>query len=99
MEKEIRLIWKKRANNSVKSIFEYIAQENPQNAETFVLRMIAFGEKLSILPPKYAPCRYRRFENRGYFCVVFEKNYVLVFRFKQDTIFICNVIHTSRLLT
>jgi plasmid stabilization system protein ParE len=30
MEKEIRLIWKKRANNSVKSIFEYIAQENPK---------------------------------------------------------------------
>ena len=94
MEKEISLIWKKRAENSIKSIFEFIAKDNPEN---YILRLIQFGEDLTILPPKYAPCRYRKFENRGFLCAVFDKKYIVFFRFKENTIFICNVIHASRL--
>jgi hypothetical protein len=58
MEKEIGLIWNKRSNNSINKIYQYIAKNNPQNAEAFILRMYAFGQSLTILPDKFAPCRF-----------------------------------------
>lgn len=65
MEQEIRLIWKKRSQNSIRKIFEYIAEHNPQNAAEFIKRMIQFGQSLTILPEKYAPCRFEKFMQHG----------------------------------
>jgi len=61
MEQKISLIWKKRSQNSIRKIFEYIAENNPQNAAAFIKRMIHFGDSLTVLPEKYAPCRYEKF--------------------------------------
>jgi plasmid stabilization system protein ParE len=97
MEQEIRLIWKKRSQNSIRKIYEYIAKNNPQNAAEFIKRMIQFGQSLTIFPEKYAPCRFEKFMQHGYHCVVFEKNYILFYKCKGKKVFICNVIHTSRL--
>lgn len=97
MEKEIGLIWKKRSSNSIAKIYYYIAKNNPQNAEAFIRRMYSFGQSLTVLPDKYAPCRFKKFANRGYHCVVFEKNFIFLFRVKANTLYICNIIRTSRL--
>jgi plasmid stabilization system protein ParE len=56
MEQKISLIWKKRSQNSIRKIFEYIAQNNPQNAGDFIKRMIHFGQGLVFSPEKYAIC-------------------------------------------
>lgn len=97
MEKEIGLIWKKRCYNSIANIYQYIAKNNPQNAETFIIRIYDFGKSLTILPDKFAPCRFEQFAHRGYYCAVFEKNFIFLFRIKGDTLYICNIIRTSRL--
>lgn len=97
MEKEISLIWNKRTHHSISKIYQYIAKNNPQNAEAFIRRMYAFGESLTILPDKYAPCRFEKFAHRGYHCAVFEKNFIFLYRVKGKRLFICNVIRTSRL--
>lgn len=77
MEKEISLIWKKRSSNSIAKIYYYIAKNNPQNAEAFIRRMYCFGQSLTVLPDKYAPCRFEKFANRGYHCAVFEKKFYI----------------------
>jgi len=97
MEQEIRLIWKKRSQNSICKIYEYVAENNPQNAAEFIKRLIQFGQSLAIFPEKYAPCRFEKFAQHGYHCTVFEKNYILFYKIKGKKLYICNVIHTSRL--
>jgi plasmid stabilization system protein ParE len=97
MEQEIRLIWRKRSRNSIRKIYEYVAENNPQNATEFIKRMIHFGQSLAIFPEKYALCRFEKFAQHGYHCAVFEKNYILFYKIKAKKLYICNVIHTSRL--
>jgi plasmid stabilization system protein ParE len=46
MEKEISLIWQTRTNNSIAKIYQYIAKNDPQNAEDFIRRMYNFGLSL-----------------------------------------------------
>lgn len=97
MEKEIRLIWNKRSDQSIAKIYQFIAENNPVNAESFILRLYDFGESLRVFPEKYSPCRFKKFANRGYHCAVFEKNYIFLYRIKGNALYICNVIRTSRL--
>jgi hypothetical protein len=40
--------------------------------------MYDFGLSLTILPAKFAPCRFEKFAHRGYFCAVFEKNFIFL---------------------
>jgi plasmid stabilization system protein ParE len=97
MEQEISLIWKKRSQNAILKIYEYVAENNPYNASEFIKRMIQFGQSLAIFPEKYALCRFKKFAQHGYYCAVFEKNYILFYKIKGKKLYICNVIHTSRL--
>ena len=86
MEKEISLIWQTRTNNSIAKIYQYIAKNDPHNAEAFILRMYDFGLSLTILPKKFVPCRFEKFAHRGYLCAVFEKNFIFLFRIKGNII-------------
>jgi Plasmid stabilization system protein len=96
-EKEIRLIWRRKALSALISLHRYISENNPQNADVYIARMIHFIQGLTIMPEKFAPCRFEKFAIKGYSCVVFEKNYIVFYKVVQETLYVCNIIRTSRL--
>ena len=96
-EKKIRLIWRKTALNAIEDIYFYIAEESPQNAEIFIERLISFGENLVVFPNKYRTCRFPKYARKSYHCAVFEKNYMFIYKIKNNTVYINMIHHVSRL--
>lgn len=96
-EKEIGLIWRKRALTALIYIHDYISENNPQNADNYIARMVHFIQGLTIMPDKYAPCRFEKFALKGFSCVVFDRNYIVFYKITQDILYVCNIIRTSRL--
>jgi hypothetical protein len=78
-------------------LHKYIAKNNPENAARFINRMIDFGESLGILPEKFPRNRFQKYAKHKYYTAVFEKNYIFFYKIKNNILFICNVINTSRL--
>ena|ERR1035437_3310996 len=96
-QRNIKVIWQKRAENSLKRIHQYIAENNPQNAMYFIDRMVDFGEKLGDFPDKFPLSRFVKFADRGYHSAVFGHDYIFFYKVKGKKLLICNIIRTSRL--
>ena len=94
---KIKLTWRFSALRSIESIYNYIAESNPANAEVFIERMISFGESLKTFPEKYGRCRFELLAKRNYHCAVFEKNYMFIYKVTEVKITICKIVHVSRL--
>ena len=96
-EEKIRVNWRKRANNSLQSIYNFVADDSIQNADRLIDRMTNFGYSLNNFPDKYPPCRFKQFAKRNLRCATFEHNYILVYKIVKSELLIYTVAHTKRL--
>ena len=92
-QRENNVIWKPKAEKSVQSIYNYIYEESPVNAEKFINKLINFGNNLGYLPCIYPICRHKQLAKRKMHCAVFKKNYIFVYKVIKNTLYIYNVIH------
>ena len=77
-KKEYKVIFLKRAEKSINSIFLYIVEKAClETAEKFIDELYNFGESLAIFPEKYPICRHISYAKRKYRCAGFkEKLYI-----------------------
>lgn len=83
--------WSEEAIFSMQSIYDYIFEESPQNADLVVDTLFDLGEKLNIFPeknpkePMYNDEKIRFFPNW---------NYKLVYRIEEKRIYILDIFST-----
>lgn len=83
--------WSRRAISSLAGITEYIEQDNPTRAKTFVQEI---RQKSTLL--EQFPNIGRAGRVIGTRELVAHKNYILVYRVRGDEVQILEVMHTSR---
>ena len=83
--------WSKRALSSLARITEYIEQDNPTRAKTFVQEI----RQKSILLEQF-PNLGRAGRVIGTRELVAHENYILVYRVRADDLQVIEVMHTSR---
>jgi addiction module RelE/StbE family toxin len=83
--------WSKRALSSLAGITEYIEQDNPTRAKTFVQEI---RQKSNLL--EQFPSLGRAGRAIGTRELVAHKNYILVYRVRGDDVQVIEVMHTSR---
>lgn len=88
--------WKVSAVKALNDIEKAIALDKPDTAVKFGIELRNVGKALGDFS-NFAPCRYQRFKEKGFFCYPYKLHYVFVYSVTDTTIFILNVIHTSRL--
>lgn len=94
----MRVILRKKAQNSISAITEYIDKQGyPDTAYKFSGRIEKFSETLAVFPDKYSICRHPQFAKHDYRCAVFENNYIFVYKMVGKQLVIYNVIHGKRL--
>ena len=93
-EKEIKIIYKKRAAFAISKIALYIEGKGyPITANSFTSKLYQFGNSLADFPDKYPVCRKEVWAKRNLRCAVFKKNYVFIYKLVNDELVIFNVVH------
>lgn len=86
------IAWRQTARDDLRSIVEYIAEDNPAAA----LRLLAEIEtKIALLPER--PKAYRRGRVDGTREMVVRPNYIVVYSATQDSLTILRVLHAAQL--
>lgn len=96
-QRNIQIVWNKRAVKSLMKLHKYIAQNNPENATRFIHRMKEFGNSLVEFPEKFPHSRFEKYTHLGYHTAVFESNYIFFYKIKGKKLYICNIFNTARL--
>jgi plasmid stabilization system protein ParE len=96
-QRDIQVVWDKRAVNSLKKLHQYIAKRNPENATRFINRMKEYGNRLGDYPEKYPHNRFEKYTKFGYHTAVFESNYIFFYKVRGKKLHICSIFKTSRL--
>ncbi len=91
----MKAAWTRNAQRRLQQIHDYIAQDQPGNANDFAVRLIQRADLAAIAPNagRLVP-RYGRTDIRE----VFEGEYRIVYRIRVDRIEVVTVRHMSRLL-
>jgi len=93
-KREIKIIYKKRAADSISKIAFYIERKGyPITANRFTSELYKFGNSLAVFPDKYPVCRKGVWAKRNLRCAVFKKNYVFIYKLVNDELVIFNVVH------
>jgi plasmid stabilization system protein ParE len=91
------IVFNKRAENSLTSIIDFISEEGyPDTAEQFLFRIEQFISTLKNFPKKFARCKQVSLKKKGFRCVPFEKNYIIVYKPLNKDIIVYNIIHSSK---
>lgn len=85
------------AEADVAEIWDYIAQDNPGNAEAFISRLSEQVETLENFPERCPLISENRILGTAYRHLIYG-HYRTIFRIAGDTVIILRVIHGSRLL-
>jgi plasmid stabilization system protein ParE len=94
----MNVIVRPRAEKSMLAAGEYIRRKGyPDTADRFIRRMEGFTESLVAFPDKYPVCRFPHLAKRGFYCAVFERNRIFVYRLENDALVIHNVVNVRRL--
>jgi len=81
----------------VKASLSIEEQGFPIAADNFHLRLLEFGDSLTIFPEKYPICHISRFAKRSLRCAVFEHNHIFIYKVIAGELIIFNIIHAKRL--
>jgi hypothetical protein len=82
--------WTKRALNRLDEIAAYIARDNPERAKTFILEL---QEKIEVLKTHQIGKAGRLFGTKEW---VLHKNYIAVYRIKNEEVHILTVLHAAQ---
>ncbi|MBI3720898.1 MAG: type II toxin-antitoxin system RelE/ParE family toxin [Sphingobacteriales bacterium] len=94
VKKPYQLVWTKRSEKNMFSIYKYISKDSPQNAAKVINAIVTAVEKATGNPEIYAPDKYKRNNDGSY--RAFEKyHYRLTYRFSKTIIRVLRVRHTS----
>lgn len=74
----VRLVWRKRAERQLQSIFRYISVDSPRAAETYVGNILEACERLLSFP-----LSGRAFDERIRILVV--RNHLVLYRYERET--------------
>ncbi len=96
-QRNIQVVWDKRAVNALMKLHKHIAENNPENAIRFINRMKDFGNSLGDFPEKFPHNLFEKYATLGYHTAVFESDYVFFYRIKNKKLHICSIFKTSRL--
>lgn len=88
MERKVR--WTNRALGRLDEIADYIAKDNPERAKTFVTEL---RDKVKILQSHQLGMAGRVFGTKE---LVLHKNYVAVYRVKDDEVHILTILHSAQ---
>nr|WP_315149225.1 type II toxin-antitoxin system RelE/ParE family toxin [uncultured Flavobacterium sp.] len=83
--------WSEDAVFSIQSIYDYIFEESPQNADLVVDTLFDLGEKLNVFPEKNPKEPLFNSEKIRFFP---KWNYKIVYRIEENRIFILDVFST-----
>ena len=78
---------------------DYMIDNFRLSEDAAMRRIDRFSEFILTLgsPVNHSICRFKRWRERGYRCVVFEKNWVLAYETFDDGIIVHDMSHTSML--
>lgn len=85
------------AERDVEEIWTYIADDSPENATAFILRLEEQIEALEQYPERCPLIPENELLGTGYRHLIYG-SYRTIFRITGDTVFIVRIIHGSRLL-
>lgn len=94
-QRDIQVVWDKRAVKSLMKLHKYIAENNPENATRFINRMKDFGNSLGAFPEIFPHNRFKKYTKLGYHTAVFESNYIFFYKGKGEKLHICSIFNTS----
>jgi len=91
----MKVIWTPRAQQRLQEIHDYIAKDQPGNAERWVARVLDRGEQIGEQPRsgRVVP-EYRRETLRE----VFEGDYRIIYRIRSRQVDVLTVRHGARML-
>jgi|GEM_PF-1157473 plasmid stabilization system protein ParE len=97
-KEKVEVIYKKRAAFEIACIAIYIAGKGyPDTAQKYRKKLYEFGNSLGSFANKYSICRHAVYARRGYYCAVFDKSWVFIYRIEGKQVIIYNIIHAALL--
>jgi len=87
----------KSAESDVAEIWDYIAEDNPGNAEAFINRLVEQIETLESFPERCPLIAENRILGTSYRHLIYG-HYRTIFRINGNSVIILRVIHGARLL-
>jgi toxin ParE1/3/4 len=85
------------AESDVAEIWDYIAQDNPGNAESFIRKLTEPYETLEYFPERCPLIAENRILGTSYRHLIYGQ-YRTIFRISGQTVIILRIIHSARLL-
>lgn len=91
--------FKKRAINAIDSVCEFIESKNllGSSAKWYVALIDFIDERANLSTIKFPLCNYHKFEQKGFSCFIYKKQWVIVFRYTDTTLTVYQLVHGSRL--
>lgn len=85
------------AEEDLEEIWTYIAEDNPEAADRFVLNLEEKAQTLEQFPQRCPLIPENEFLGRRYRHLILDR-YRVVFRISKETVFVLRIVHGSRLL-
>ena len=86
------VVWSKNSLDSLQSIYNYIYENSPQNAEKVVDNLLDLGDELAIFPERNPKETLFNDDTIRYFP---KWNFKVVYRIEKDRILIINIYSTK----
>ena len=94
VKKPYQIVWTKRSLQQMKTAYEYISKDSPQNAIKVVEDIAAAVNKAITNPEFYGPDKYK-INNDGSYRAFEKHRYRIVYRFIKNIIRVLRVRHTK----
>ena len=91
LQKKYEIIWQQRALSDLNTFINYIAEDNPFRAESFLEQI---RDRVTLL--SYQPKMGRLSPIPGTRQLVVHQNYIVYYRFHQETVRITRIKHAAQ---
>ncbi len=88
------VVWTKRSQLHMKSLYDYISKDSPQNALKILEEIIAAVNKANSNPEIYNPDKYKINNDNSYRALEIH-HYRIAYRYDNNVIRVLRVRHTS----